>query len=447
MYDIPKMKNYGIYITDNLIRFARVRAVTNLKKQAPIKEEEINIASLGQEEIAGTLKKFLKRNRISPGHLTLVLPRTQASIRHFSLPSVNDSELGKMIQEELKKLFPYNPQDLIFDYTLIRKRPDGYTDIMLVAIPREALLKQLSILKEAGLTPDAIEISSISLFNQLSQERVWLANYLLINFDDNFMDIIQLSEGQLVFSRGANFKGVLQKEEFFKNFNLTTAVLRDKTNRIDGVVLSGRGVDFQDLALSLEKAIPYKVEINDTLTILRGLGLEDKQDILRLDLLPVEFKIQRKKEKKQRSLFYFIALLFLNLSLIANILFLKMRARDEYLYLIKSEVKKIDTQTAALQRNMLKAEVFQDYLKASRLTLGLLSDLYRLAPEGVYLNSLSIFGKKPTGTMVIIGQAKDSEMVIKFANALKESAFINRVDINYITKKEPMVEFKILAAI
>ena len=440
-----KVKNYGIYITDNLIRFAQ--AARGPKKQTAIVEQEINIASLKPEEIVAALKKFLKKNRIAPEYFTLGIPRTQFSIRYLNLPPLNDREINQRVRDELTKLFPYKLEELIFDYTLIQKSPNGYADIMLVVIQKEVLLRQLSILKQVGLIPDAIELGSLSLFNQFCQPQRRPANYLCINFDDGFLDIMYINEGRLTFSQGANFKGGLEKEEFLKNLNLTIAILKDKSSKIDAIVLSGKGVDLKDFSRSLEQALPYKVEIDAALDVMPGLVLKGGQDTLRMDFMPEEFKIQKKKEKRQKTFFYLITLLLLNLSLITNIVFLKIKGRDEYLYLLKSEVKKVDAQTAILQRNMQKVQLLQNYFNANRLTLVLLSELYRLAPEGVYLNSLSISDKIASRTMVITGQAKDSETVLKFANALKGSSFINKADIDYISKKslaaEETVEFKI----
>lgn len=448
------MKTYAIYITDNLIRFAQT--AISRKGQADIKEDQINIASLSTEGIVSALKKFLKQNRISPDYLTLGIPRTKASIRYLDLPSVDESEIRKMVEHQLNNLFPYKTEELVFDHALIQKNPNGYSNIMVVAVQRKTILQQLLLLKQAGLVPQAIELSSVSLFHQFIAQNRAPANYLLINLDDCFMDIIHISEGRLVFSRGVDFNAPFDKEKLLQALNLTVTIIKGKGYKIDKVLLSAKGLDLEDFARSLEEATTYEVEIDETLSVIKGLVLKNDGSLLKINLLPEEFKIQKKKELSIRSLFYFISLLLLNLSLIANIVFLKMKSRDEYLYLLQSEVKKLDTYTAVLQKNMLKAQVFQNYQNLSRTTLGLLSDLYLLAPEGIYLNSLNISSKNPSGTMVIIGQAQDSEAVLKFANALKKSSYINKTDINYITKKslppqqipaQEMVEFKISATL
>jgi Tfp pilus assembly protein PilN len=110
---------------------------------------------------------------------------------------------------------------------------------------------------------------------------------------------------------------------------------------------------------------------------------------------------------------------------------------------------------------MLKVEVLHNYLNSGKITLNILSELYRIAPDGLFLTSLAISANKPQGAMVLIGQAKgnqmvligqakDNQTVLKFANALKISGLITKADVNYITKRkvsaQEMVDFELKAA-
>ena len=117
-----------------------------------------------------------------------------------------------------------------------------------------------------------------------------------------------------------------------------------------------------------------------------------------------------------------------------------MRGKEEYLSVLNSEIKKIDTQAFALEKKMVKIQIVRDHLDSGRLKLALLSGLYRLAPDGLYLNSLDISGQKSAGTMILTGKAPDSETVLKFGNALKNSALITKTDVTYITKKKTALE-------
>lgn len=442
------MNNIAIYITDNLIRFGR--SIIDSNKQLSIKEDEINITSLKDEEVPLSFKKFLHENKIAPEYLTLAIPRTQVSVRYLTLPTVNDSEIKQMVDYDLNNLFPFKAEELIFDHAVISKSPDGYSQVMLVAVQREIIQKYIDLFKKVGLSPDAIDLSTVSLFNQFCAQKKEAGNYLLINVDDGFMELIFITDQKLSFSRGINFRVPPKKQDLIKEVNLTITVLRDRDFQADKIILSGKSIDLVDFSKGLEESLGYKVEIDNRLEVVKGLLGKKSDNTLSVNLLPEELKIRKIRDKRRKSLVYFATLILLNLSLIANISFLKMKAKDEYLFLLKSEIKKIETQASALQRKMLKVQILQNSLNSGRSMLGLLSELYRVAPEGVYLISLDIAGRKPQGVIVLIGQAKDSETVLKFANGLKRSGFINKADVSYITKRkitaQELVDFEVRAS-
>ena len=97
---------------------------------------------------------------------------------------------------------------------------------------------------------------------------------------------------------------------------------------------------------------------------------------------------------------------------------------------------------------MLKAQILKGYSNSGRLTLGLLADLYRIAPSGLYLTYLEIRGQTPSGILLLTGQAQDTETVLKFTSLIKGSPLIDKADVNYIKKKqsqlkEEVVDFEI----
>ena len=192
------MKNTGIYITDEFVRFAQDN-----------KEFQLKIASLSKQELPHQLKKFIKENKIICENLILGIPRNQITIRYLNLPSVDNKEIKRMVEYELNNLFPYRQDELIYDQVLIATNPEGYSQVMLVACKREVILDELSLLKQAGLTPDSISISTVSLYNQYRQllkTKRDVDNCLLINLEDSFLDIIILRQGNLSFSRGVKLR-------------------------------------------------------------------------------------------------------------------------------------------------------------------------------------------------------------------------------------------------
>ena len=442
------MKSSGIYITSNFVRITQAKIEKN--NQQILKEFQLDISSLKKEEIPFRLKEFLKENKIDCEHLTLCIPRSQVSVRYVNLPSVDNKEIKRMIELELNNLLPYKPEELIFDQVIIERRSDGYSRVMPVAAQREVILRELSLFKQAGMLPDEIDISTVSLFNQFyEQKRDPAVNYLLINLEDNLLDILVVQKGKLAFSRGVKFRQGEGGQRFIKEVKENINIQETKGIKIDKLVLSGRGIDLKILAQDLKQALSIKVELDEAICVTRGPALRSKYNALNINLLPKEVESQKSIGKRQKSVLYLITLLVLNASLIANILFFKMRQRQEYLYLLQSEIKRIESEASLVQEKLLKTQVLKSYFNSGRLTLGLLSELYRIAPDGLYLTSLEIRGQSPSGVLVLTGQAKDTETVLKFTSLIKDSALIDQADVNYITKRqslsEEVVDFEIRA--
>jgi Tfp pilus assembly protein PilN len=401
------MKTLGIYITDTLIRMG---LFNEADKQPVVKEYQASPT---------TLKTILKKNSIQPDRVILYIPRTIVSIRYLRIPAINDAEIDQMVAFERASSFPFKPEELDFGYAIVSKSKDGYSSVMFAAVQKVIIARLVGILKAAGLVPDEISISTISVFNQLSRPAKFNKNTLVVNTDNGFADVMFIKDNNLAFSRAISL-GDLDHE-----LDQTVRTLQETGQSIDAVI--------RDSAVS----------------VVQGLLTAHKGDNFVIDLLPQELKERKLREQHKRSLVYLVTLIALNLAIIANIVFIKVKAQDAYMHILKSETAKIEGQAQSVQKKMRKAQILLEYSASGKIVLGLLSELYRTAPEGVVLSSLDISGKSPQGAILLVGQAPSSESVLTFANAMKKAGFIKKADVNYITKRNlaaaQLVDFEIRA--
>lgn len=428
----------SVYITDNFIRFGPTGA-----------GQEINTSSLGKDEVAGALNSLLKKHRIAREHIILGIPRVQAAVRYLTLPAHNDEEIKRIAEYELYILFPCKPQDLIYGYAAIDKRQDGYSQVMLAAVPREAVFSRISTLAAAGITPEAVTLSTTALFNQFQAQKRQQDDYLLINLDDGFIELLLISEGKPAFSRGIRVKNHAEIKDLIKSIEGNTAILKNNGYSVNTIILSGNGRDKDALADGIRNILSCRVEIDDTLSVTKGLAQGINSCAFKINLLPDELKARKIRDKRKRSVFLFFALFLLDLSLCANIVSQKIKARQEYLYIIKSGIQEITHQASLLNGKKLKAQTMKQRINSGRLALSLLTELYRAAPDEMSFNTLAISRQKAPGTMVISGQTVDPEHALKFANALKDSDLIKNADVANIAQlkaaREKGVSFELRA--
>ena len=84
---------------------------------------------------------------------------------------------------------------------------------------------------------------------------------------------------------------------------------------------------------------------------------------------------------------------------------------------------------------MLRIQMLNSHLKSVRSTLGLMTEVYRIAPAGISITSLDISGQSPSGSFILTGLAEGRAAVLKFASLIRDSSLINKADVNYMRKK------------
>jgi Tfp pilus assembly protein PilN len=429
------MKISGIYITKKSIRLTQI--VKAKRGQAIFKEERMDIPFQDEKESAIAIKSFLRDKKIASDYLVLGIPRTEVSIKSLNLPTTNDSEIKNMVEFELNNLFPYKAEELTYDHAVIEKGIDNYSRVMLAVALKENISKQVSLLRRAGITCDSINISTVSLFNQFLEQKRQTGNYLLVNLDDDFIEMIFISAGKLEFSRGINFGDGRGIKDLIKPVEATLTILEDKGYPIDNIILSGKAQNLETTANGLEQALGVRIEIDNSLDTLKGLAFRKGSRAININLLPIEFRTQKEKLEKKRSIFIFAALLLLNLSLLANIFYFGVKARRGYLNLLKTELRDIYSEASTLQNKMSNLQLAKGYMNSGRLNLSLLTELYSFAPEGVKLSSLDIVSQKTPRQMLIEGRANSPEIVYRFADSLRGSALIKKADVSFVAKANP----------
>lgn len=415
------MRLIGIYVTDTQIRVGRFN---DADRRSSIKEFPVFTRALRKEDIPPALKNLIKSRNLQYDRVVLFIPRTWVSVRFLNLPAVEQPEIDKIIAYEKNSVFPLKPDELVFGHCVVSKGQDGYSKVMLAAVQKEKLIPVIAMLKAAGLSPDEIDVGSVSIFNQYIASANPQGNILLVHPDDGFADMLLIERGCLSFSRAAAYSTDAELEQ---ELTLTVRALAEQGIRLDRA----------------------SIVRDKQFCITGGLSSGSKGQRLSLDLIPQDLKERKIRDQRKRALVYFVTLIALNLAIIANIVFMRVKAQDTYARLLKSEMSKIESRAQSIQKKMRKAQILLEYSASGKVILGLLSDLYLSAPDGVVLSSIDMSGKSPKGVIIMVGQAPSSETVLKFANAMKTEGFIKKTDVSYITKRTgssgQLVDFEIKA--
>ncbi len=371
--------------------------------------------------------------------MTVFIPRSQCSVRFLSLPSVRPDEIKSMLAFEVANMFPLKPEELVWDFVIVDKLANGYSRVMLAACQKEvvsALLAKVAAQpgrKSHSVAFPEIGLSTLALFNQISRKVEEAGAQLCVHIENEQAEIIGIRGRRLVFSRGLSLTGagpdVVGREAAY-----SLKLMREE-GAVEKVLVSPDKDLPQFFIDEIRKQTGAVVEPLKDVSLAGGLKYETAKDSLHIDLLPEEIRLQRLRSRRMRTALYFGGLVLLNLSLIGNLAFMQMKAKVQYLSILKTQTSDISPKANALQKKMLKAQVLNRYVTSGKMTLRILTDLYKLAPSGVLLNSLDIAEGQPAGAVVIVGQANDSESVLRYADALKNANLMRKTEVTYVTKR------------
>ncbi len=162
------------------------------------------------------------------GELCLVLPRVMFFTKLIHLPSTDEQELKKMANLQISQHLPYAPEQAVWDLVICGRRGMA-SDVLIMALQREAVMKYLRVLSGAGLFPTIVTVSSWALAGLLNTMDP--SAHLVLFFPDEVSTEICFGiEGRFYFSRGIvyglkDFKKD-DLDDFFSQTRLTFAAQR-----------------------------------------------------------------------------------------------------------------------------------------------------------------------------------------------------------------------------
>ena len=86
-------------------------------------------------------------------------------LRRILFPKMSSHELKASLAFEAEKHIPFKLDEVFLDFSILGDRPGGRMEVLLAAARRDLVNEQLSLLSQAGLAPQAIDLETIALAN------------------------------------------------------------------------------------------------------------------------------------------------------------------------------------------------------------------------------------------------------------------------------------------
>ncbi|MBN1872575.1 MAG: pilus assembly protein PilM [Candidatus Omnitrophica bacterium] len=422
-----------------------------------------------EKDIAKEVRAFVSKNKLAKAVFYLSFPRHLVTIRNIQLPAVNDGEVKNMAELQAVKYLPYSKEDMVISHKVIEKTKDGYTNILLILVPRKSIDKHMEIFKQAGIPIEQITLNSEGLFNWYKALKVDDQRPVaVIELDRRHTQIQIIRDKKMLFSRSISFditSSPRDESALIRELRLSfDSFVKEFDQRISRIVVTGaknyadslRGVLSESLQAKCEVlAQMQNIKLDDATAVSSSfsnessfaslLGVALNTDNLEIDLLPSDVIDKRKEHVFKNELIRTGILLLAVLVAAFGTVEKKMRDKRSYLRKMDKMLKDMEPEVKRLIGYKEEIELIQHQISPQASVLDILREIYSLLPADI---SLTLFEYEDENRVLIRGTADDLSTAFKLLPLLEESPYLHNVKINYATKRvykgQEFADFEIL---
>lgn len=168
----------GLYSTKVVqLRYEQERAVLETYGELLSKPYLTNSAGGGggflryaDDGITDLLRDVLRESRITTKETVLAIPAASSFIISIPFPRITQREIERAIPYEARKYVPVPIAEVILDWEILESTEErDFTEVLLVAVPRETVERLQRISASLGITTTALEVETFSLARSLGR--------------------------------------------------------------------------------------------------------------------------------------------------------------------------------------------------------------------------------------------------------------------------------------
>lgn len=176
------------------------------------------------EVLAGSVKKLLAATNIDQREVIAALPESKVFTRVIDdLPYLTDAELSSAIRYAAEEFIPMPLTDVNLNWqVLIRsetKERGAKTIVLVIASPKNAVLKYLKVLEKAGLRAAVMETEIIAVTRALVGNDPFSPSTLIMQLGATTTDFAAVSKGLIWLTRSISTGGIALTRSLAQHFN------------------------------------------------------------------------------------------------------------------------------------------------------------------------------------------------------------------------------------
>lgn len=181
-----------------------------------------------KRDISETIEILKKEGRTAGKKIRVSLKDPSCLVRYFPFPKTDRKKIKQAIYYQLNKLIPYSPEEVCFDYAVLKETSPSQNYLLLAVAKKDYIQKILDAFEKKGLLVSEITLDSISLINLYlcRYGKDTAINSCVLDIGYSFSTINILEKGVPFLSREAKFniKDIVDIISRIKNINEKEAV-------------------------------------------------------------------------------------------------------------------------------------------------------------------------------------------------------------------------------
>ena len=115
--------------------------------------------------VVSTIRNALREKNIKTTPVVFSVSGQSVFTRFVKLPPVDESKVVQIIQYEAQQNVPFPIDEVIWDYQLLGKSPQGELEVVLLAIKSDIIEELTDGVESAGLRAQMVDVAPMALFN------------------------------------------------------------------------------------------------------------------------------------------------------------------------------------------------------------------------------------------------------------------------------------------
>lgn len=273
----------GLDISDRSVKYAQFRTLRSAARGAR-HTRAATLACFGEEEIpegvivSGVVEKgdvftaVLRKIGEKAGRafrasgMVVSLPEEKSFLRVFQLPKVIQGEIAGAIRWKIEEEIPLPSEDVIYDYEAVQPIRDNldHRDVLVTAFPKSLVASYVRAVKDAGLTPVALELESQAIVRATAPDLHAAEANVVIDMGRTRASFILFVGGAIIFTTTVPVGGHMFDIDIARALGIDeqeAARIKEESglakDAYDGKVYAALAPSVETLARELRRVIGY----------------------------------------------------------------------------------------------------------------------------------------------------------------------------------------------